>query len=363
MGRHGANGEEISPDRGNRGPESPPEQDRRDEPVGRRLRPEESVVTEPRTGFLGSGWTSESEPSGSADPWPEDEKRSGGRVGKTLLAVAAVAVLLGGTVAGVRVLTGSEKPADCPATGCVTAASNRPAPAEETTDPGELGDGTTDPGDIEDTAPSEEPPEAGDEATAAPTPAVTRRGGGVTAAPRPTATRRATRAPRTDEDGSRTRRPSSTDEPDPGVTTAEPLVNEAPSQEPTGVPTQVPSTTAPAPDPVPSPDGAGERPAPLTGGAAITVGADLMDEEARTYTVQLVVAADANVGDLTVSVPVSGRVSELEGAEWRQDGDDLVIESEAGLEAGEPLVVTFTAQGDAEIPRTCRSDQGKCSVG
>ncbi|MEU4830478.1 hypothetical protein [Streptosporangium sp. NPDC023615] len=317
------------------------------------------MVTEPRTGFLGSGWTSESEPSVSAAPWPEDDEKPGGRVRMTLLVVAAVVVLLGGTVAGVRVMTGSEKPA-CPPAGCVTAASNQPVPADESADP----DGG-DPDGTGDAAPSEDPSEAGDETAGpspSPAPVTTRRGGEATSAPRPTTTRRATRAPRGDEDTPDARRPSSTSKPEPGATTAEPLVNDDPDPAPTGAPTQAPSTAAPTPEPVPSGDDSLERPAPLTGGAAVTVGAEVVDQEVRTYTVRLEVAADESVDGLTVSLPVGGEVSSLEGATWDQIGEDLVIESPAGLKAGDRLVVTYTARGDATVPRSCRSDQGECAV-
>ncbi|MGC5010960.1 hypothetical protein ACLQ2R_09370 [Streptosporangium sp. DT93] len=321
------------------------------------------MVTEPSTGFLGSGWTSESETSGSADPWPEDDEKPRGRIRTVLLAVVAVAVLLGGIVAGVRVLTGSEGPADCPPAGCATAASNRPVPADESADPG---DTDTDPDGSGDAAPSEDPSEAGDEtgeATPSPAPATTRRGDGATSEPRPTTTRRATRAPRGGEDTPEAREPSPTRKPEPGATTAEPLVNDDPGPVSTAVPTPVPSTTAPTvPEPVPSTDGSLERPAPLAGGAAITVGAEVVDRGTRTYTVRLVLAAEEGVDGLTVSVPVSGEVSSLEGAEWDQVGDDLVIESPAGLEAGGRLVVTYTARGDAGVPRSCRSDQGECAV-
>lgn len=150
MGRHAGNGDEASPGRGKRGPESAPAPGHRDEPIGRRLRPEESMITEPQTGFLGSGWTSESKTSVT---WPEDEERSGGRIKTTLLIVAAVAVVLGGTVFGIRALTGSEgSAADCPPTGCVTAASNQP---ELQPDPV----GETEP---EEPVPTDEPAEAGD---------------------------------------------------------------------------------------------------------------------------------------------------------------------------------------------------------
>jgi|GEM_PF-5699858 len=354
MGRHGANGEEAHPNRGKRRPDSTPGPGPKDEPLGRRLRPEESVSAEPRTGFLGSGWTSESEPSDTVtrstalDPWPEDEKGAGGRIGKALLIVAAVAVVLGGTVVGVRVLAGSESPADCPPAGCA-AASNQPIPEADDTDLAE---------DLaEEPTPDDEPSETGDETpgpedektrpTAAPDRPSPRRGdGGTASTPRPTPspTPTATRAPLDDDS-------SPTDEPSP---THQSLV----------VGEQTPAPERPlnsaGPDPVPGEPTFSAPPA--AGGAAITVGAGVVRDRSRTYTVELVVAANENVANLRVSVPVSGEVSSVSGADWEQVGDDLVIESRKALRAGEELVVTFTASGDAEIPASCRSDQGHCAV-
>lgn len=359
MGRHGANGEEASSNRGKRGPESAPGPGREDEPIGRRLRPEESVIAETRTGFLGSGWTSESELSDTStastafDPWPEDEERSGGRVRKTLLVVAAVAVVLGGTVVGVRALAGSESPADCPPAGCVAAASNQPVPEADATGLAEE--------PAEEPAPDDEPSEAGDEtpepggerarSTPAPDRTSTRRGGGVTSTPRPTPTRKATRAPLTDE-------PSLTDE-SADEPTSDPTPQPLVVSDRTQAPAELPLNSA-GPDPVPS-ETTFSAPPPA-GGAAITVGADVVQDGSRSYTVELVVAANENVENLKVSVPVSGEVSSVSGAEWEQVGDNLVIESPDGLGAGEELVVTFTARGDAEIPASCQSDQGECSV-
>ena len=52
----------------------------------------------------------------------------------------------------------------------------------------------------------------------------------------------------------------------------------------------------------------------------------------------------------------------MSGANGKQIGDSLVIESPENLEAGEDLVVTFTARGQAATPETCESNQGECAV-
>ncbi|GAA3420516.1 hypothetical protein GCM10018952_63980 [Streptosporangium vulgare] len=361
MGRHGGNGDEASPNRGKREPESAPEPGWRDEPIGRRLRPEESVATETRTGFLGSGWSSKSELSDSSDasttfdPWPEDEERSGGRIRKTVLIVAAVAVVLGGTVIGVRALTGSGSPVDCPPAGCVAAASNQPVPEADT------GDEPVSEEPSEEPPPEDEPSEAGDKtpkpgdgrarSTPAPERTSTRGGGGGTSTPRPTPTRKATRAPVDTDEPSPSDEPA--DDPSPSLT-QEPLV----VGDRTPPPGEPLSSTGP--DPVPSETTSSAF--PLAGGAAITVGADIVRDRSRSYTVELVVAASESVERLKVSVPVSGEVTSVNGADWEQVGDKLLIESPEGLGADEELVVTFTASGEAEIPRSCQSDQGECAV-
>ncbi|MGJ6962181.1 hypothetical protein ACSDR0_09745 [Streptosporangium sp. G11] len=321
------------------------------------------MVAETRTGFLGSGWTSESELSDTSkestgfDPWPEDEERSGGRVRKTLLTVAAVAVVLGGTVFGVRALAGSQGPADCPPAGCVAAASNQPVPEADATEPAEepAEEFAEEPAPDDETSKTgDETPEPGDErarSTPAPDRPSTRGGGGVTSTPRPTPTRKATRAPLDTDESSLADESADEAEPSP---TPEPLVGGDRTP-----PTEQPLSSA-EPDPVPSETTSGGP--PLAGGAAITVGADVVSDRSRTYTVELVVVAKESVENLKVSVPVSGEVSSVNGADWEQVGDNLVIESPEGLGAGEELVVTFTASGDAEVPASCRSDQGECAV-
>jgi hypothetical protein len=50
------------------------------------------------------------------------------------------------------------------------------------------------------------------------------------------------------------------------------------------------------------------------------------------------------------------------GCDISEIGDTLVIESGKDLEVGEELIVNFTAYGRAEVPETCESSQGECSV-
>ncbi|MBB2913842.1 hypothetical protein FHS43_005151 [Streptosporangium becharense] len=357
MGRHGGKGEQDSPSRRRRGPEPTPQPVPRDEPIGRRLRPEESAVTQTRPGFLGSGWSSESEPSETTRP--QEERKPGGRARAAVLAVAAVAVVLGGTVFGVQTLTGSESAADCPAAGCVAEASNQPEPqidVDELVDEPLPDDEPGGPEEPEEPLPEEtdgttEPADTAGRTTPDPAPTSTRRRGGTAPTPRPTPTREDTRAPRTDDD------PPPAEEPSPTNSPSQTLVGGHRGEEPSQVP--LPAESVPAPAPAPAP---GQTSAPPAAGAPITVGADLVQAKQQVYTVKLVVAVEETFTDLALSVPVSGEVTSVRGAGWSQDGGLLTIESPQGLKAGEELVVSFTARGAAEVPSTCRSVQGECSV-
>lgn len=338
MGRHGGHEQDAPRSRGKRDPEP----DHHDEPIGRRLRPEESAVTEPRTGFLGSGWSA---PSDLSDPvWPDEKRRSGRRIRTVLLAVAAVAVVLGGTVAGVQMLgSPAGSSADCPPGGC---APETPGGSDS------YPTGLTDPEDrTGEPTPSGEPERAEeDKATPVPTPAVTRQQTRRTsAAPTPTPT--ATRAPRRTEQARPTR------EPEPS-TTRESLITDTGTQGPTP-----PQATTQPPAPQPSQTSVPETPdTPAAGGAAVMVDFGVVQEKEEVYTAELTVTAGEKVTGLALSLPVGGEVDSVTGAGWQQDGDTLVLEPGRDLEVGESLVLTFTAHGRAQAPRTCRSTRGECAV-
>jgi hypothetical protein len=282
-----------------------------------------------------------------------------------LLAVAAMVVVLGGTVVGVQVMTSpAGSSTDCPPGGCVLAESNQPVPQAETGEP------AGDPPSGEE--PDQEPEKQGEQAEpgdsgATPTPEATRRSGAVVSAPSPTRAPKATRAPRSAaaeplSTGARSPAdgPKLADDPEPAD---RPEEGPEPSSSP-AVPLEADETGAPAQSPVdtaPTPAQTSEAPAP-NGPATIRVGVDLVREKSRDYTVRLVVTAGQRVNGLRLSLPVSGRVSSVNGAAGKQVGDTLVIESGKDLEPGEDLIVNFTARGRAEVPQTCESSQGECSV-
>ncbi|MEU7989017.1 hypothetical protein AB0B56_29545 [Streptosporangium canum] len=278
--------------------------------------------------------------------WPDEKRRPGRRIRTVLLAVAAVAVVLGGTVAGVQVLGGpAGSSADCPPGGC---AAETPGGSES------YPTGLTDPADQTGEPTSSGEPERAekDKTTPVPTPAVTRQQTGRTSSA-PTPTPKATRAPRRTEPARPTREP----ETEPS-TTGESLITDTGRQDST--PTQ--ATTQP-PVPQPSQTSVPETPeTPAAGGAAVTVDFGVVQEKEEVYTAKLTVTAGEKVTGLALSLPVGGEVDSVTGAGWTQDGDTLVLEPGRDLEAGESLAITFTAYGRAQAPRTCRSAVGECAV-
>ncbi|MFF0308010.1 hypothetical protein ACFYSC_11305 [Streptosporangium sp. NPDC004379] len=303
-----------------------------------------------RTGFLGSGWTATSEMQEPA--WPEDRRRAG-RGKKTLLAVAAVTAVLGGTFGGVRLLSGSETAPDaaCPPGGCHATAF------DET-------DGSASLPPEEESPPADEPPAEGTPAateSATPSPAPPRipqhrSGRTPTATPRPDETRAPRRAerPRSD-DGSGDDSTAGPGDQSHVVGPTTGSRNDTP---------QTPQATTPPPvEQTPETQSATAEPAAASvPGAALRVGFGVVRQRQQAYTARLVVAADERLPQLDLSLPVGGEVTSVEGAGWRQDGDTLVIESAEDMDAGERLVLTVTAQGRAETPRTCHSTQGECTV-
>jgi hypothetical protein len=64
----------------------------------------------------------------------------------------------------------------------------------------------------------------------------------------------------------------------------------------------------------------------------------------------------------TISVPVDGRVTDVDGAEWTQDGDLLILDVSATLAAGASVEVSFEATGRGSEAPNCGMVEGECSV-
>ncbi|NUW34886.1 hypothetical protein HTZ77_26145 [Nonomuraea sp. SMC257] len=318
-------------------------------------------------GFLGSGWSGGDEPGGDrdggsdddpaprrrgrrkppsddADPYADPPARNRGRL--ALLSVAAVAVVLGGTVAGVKLMSGSSQPSGCPADGCAAVqATNQPGPqgsqpaTEETEEPTEEESGEA--------SPTDEPTAEKTQTAGTPGPQTTtnvrapRRS--ATPEPKPSKTKKAAKP---------------TQEPLP--TPTEETALETPSEEPSTITVTQPADNATG-NPVPT---ATETTGP-SGGGSVSVGFDVVRQRLTGYTAHLDVvnSSPQAIKSLTVSVPVKGRVLNLTGAEYTQDGDLLIIDLPDTLAEGDSTEITFTATGRAAEPENCGLVGGDCAVG
>ncbi|MEV0197251.1 hypothetical protein [Nonomuraea sp. NPDC050691] len=315
-------------------------------------------------GFLGSGWSGDEPggdrdggreddaeprrrgrrkpPSGDADPYADPPARNRGRL--ALLSVAAVAVVLGGTVAGVKLMSGSSQPSGCPADGCAAVqATNQPGPqgsqpaGDETEEPAE--------DETEESAPTDEPTGAKTQPAGTPGPQTT------------TGARTPRRSASPDPKPTKSKKPvKPTQEPLP--TTFEETGLETPSEEPSTITVTDPADNATS-NPVPTAtDTAGPS------GGSVSVGFDVVSQRITGYTAHLDVvnSSPQALKSLTVSVPVKGRVLNMTGAEWTQDGDLLIIDLPETLAGGGSTEITFTATGRAAEPENCGLVGGDCAV-
>lgn len=315
------------------------------------------------TGFLGSGWSDDDASWAEDDkgdgkgsrrrrgrrrpPSPDgewaDERAPGGRSRMALLAVAAVAVVLGGTVIGVRLVSGAgDTPEKCEGSACAVMSSNQPSP------------GVSGPPVEEEEEPAEEPVEA-DPSPTKQEPTTTARTPRRTVAPQPTPTR--------------TRKQTANPTPEPKATE---VSDPDPSPESSETPWTGPdmdkggddggsATVAP---PVQEPTTPVQPQSMNVGGAAVNVGFDVVNNQLAGYTAELRVAnaSTAPLPGFELSLPVGGEILEVDGAEWRQDGGTLVLESIDELAEGARLQVTIHAYGEAAPPATCELSGGKCAL-
>ncbi|MFG1704665.1 hypothetical protein ACFLIM_15880 [Nonomuraea sp. M3C6] len=299
------------------------------------------------TGFLGSGWSSDGmdEPDeprsrrGRRRPARGDDvltAPSGGGKGKVaLLSVAAVAVVLGGTVAGVKFMSSAADPG--PRGTAVQATTNQSGP--EVSDPA-----------VEETEPEEAPSDGAPEETTpeetpTPTPTYSAR------TPRRTATPTPTKTTKTKMKTSAT----PTEEPaDPPV---EVSVTDSPTQDASTLDDVAPNIgTTPVPTDTPTVDSA------PTGGSVNVK--QTINQRLTTYKADMRLSntSQETLEKPTVSVPVEGRVMNVAGAEWTQDGDLLILDLPESLPAGDSVDVSFTATGRGQRAENCGLVTGECAV-
>ncbi|ETK31802.1 hypothetical protein [Microbispora sp. ATCC PTA-5024] len=70
----------------------------------------------------------------------------------------------------------------------------------------------------------------------------------------------------------------------------------------------------------------------------------------------------AALGSWSVEIPVGGEVADVQGAEWRQSGDTLVLSSSEPLAQGDDVRISFEADGDPQSLDQCTLAGGECTV-
>ncbi|WP_132621244.1 hypothetical protein [Nonomuraea terrae] len=320
------------------------------------------------TGFLDSGWSGDSghdEPRsrrgrrkrGDDDVLAAPEGAGKGRM--ALLSVAAVAVVLGGTVAGVSFISSPGDPAACEGTSCAAVQESAGQPAPEVAGPVE---------EESETVPDEEPVQ--DEESAAPeTPTPT--AGSNVSPPRRTASAAPTRTKAQSPSG------ATQDEPPPDVPVEEvEETPETPRQEVSVLDDAV-TDTLPRTERAPTPADTGtpdlpqpqqsqqqpRQPQQLAPGGSVDVEQSISQRPA-SYKAELTVSNTSarTLQSATVSMPVNGRVVDVDGADWTQDGDLLILDVETPLPAGQSVDVSFTALGKGTKAQNCGLVTGECVV-
>lgn len=318
---------------------------------------------EAETGFLGSGWTGgdqdDTEPRRGRrkppkDPAALDAPSGGGRGRMALLSVAAVVVVLGGTVAGVKMMS-SGGDTNCPGGQCAAVqGTNQPVPVD--TEPAEEEDAAEPLAEEDEETPVDEAaeedsqPEPTVSRTYAPAPRRT------TASPTPTPTPTPTRT--------KSKTPAQVEE-----DIDEPVVEEVP-EEVTAIPSSradadtgsVETHSAPPPEDTPSSEPT--RHGPLSGGAAVNVRFRVERQALTSYTATMSVTNESPraMNSFTLSMPVRGKITGVEGAEWTQDGNLLIVDLTKPIAAGESADLRISATGRAGKPSSCGLVGGECSV-
>ncbi|MFD0470639.1 hypothetical protein ACFQ0B_21825 [Nonomuraea thailandensis] len=267
-----------------------------------------------------------------------------------LLSVAAVAVVLGGTVAGVKFMSSSGDPAKCEGTTCaaVQVTSSGPGPS------------VSEPAEEESEAPSEDEPveDAAEDSEPAQTPTPTA-SSNVRTPPRTTA------SPTPTPSKSKTKRPADPVDEETEDPPVEESASETPSEEVSTLDDSHTDTGAGSPT--------GGTPAPTSTGTVGSSGSgagssvnvrQTIKQRITTYSANLTLSntSPQTLQNPTVSVPVDGRVTDVDGAEWTQDGDLLILDLTATIAAGASVEVTFTATGRGSEAQNCGLVAGDCVV-
>ncbi|MGI5273903.1 hypothetical protein ACQEUU_32525 [Nonomuraea sp. CA-218870] len=320
---------------------------------------------EAETGFLGPDRSGEEQgdpeprrgrgrrkpPDDPDDPGGFDGRsggRSGGRGRLALLSVAAVAVVLGGTVIGVKMMGGGDEA--CPGGRCAAVqGSNQPGP--QVSEP------------VEETEPVEDeetPDEEATEEEARPEPTRSDTGSPAprrTSAPTPRPTKTRSAPPVEDEPVDEQTVEEVTDD----EVTDEPTESPSPGDVGNGT---VPTQGVPQPDSTPTTEAA-PRSRPLSGGAAtVNVRFNVDRQRVAGYTATMSVTNDSprTLDSFTLSMPVRGKILDVRGVEWTQDGNLLIVDITTPIAAGDSAELTISATGRAGTPKNCGLVGGDCAI-
>ncbi|MFI0419356.1 hypothetical protein [Spongiactinospora sp. 9N601] len=292
-----------------------------------------------RTGFLGSGWQGDdddSSPGPYKGVWGGEklaaEPRKRGRV--AVLSVAAVVALLGGSVAGVQLMTRS---AETPAATKLVTAPSTGATQGTPSEPAETSEEEAEPTAEETGEPAKKPRSS---APAQPT---------QTAAPRLTQRPRATEEPRP----KKTRTPDNLDDQETPPRDSKPTGSPRQSEEPRIRDDQnrpAPPSAQPTTGPTSPPDGGGDS----RDDNVVEIDVDLFGRLAG-YSAELSIAngSATDLTGVTLNLAVSGKVTKVEGADWDYSDGTLTLRLPRAIPAGGQVSVEYRALGRSKAPSSC----------
>ncbi|MCW2878774.1 MAG: glycoside hydrolase family 48 [Sphaerisporangium sp.] len=333
-----------------------------------------------------ANWLDDPEPPEPAEPSPPahglppnrhespgSEKRSSRRRssrprfrGRRLVALSAVAVVMAIGTAAIGVKLSSTqlnltRTPDCPkGQACAAIAPvTPPGGAVSSGTPHSGGRTTAAPSDSESMSPSESTsPSDSTSPNESTSPSESTSGSASTQA-RPSAA-----AGRTPERRSPVASAPPTPDRTPDMPTPKPsrTVRDTPTPDATPDPTPDPTpndTESASPDPTPQPD----KRAPLVSRGRVAVDFGVSDVTGTGYTGRLTITnSGAALDGWSVRVPVGGHVTAVDGADWTQEGDILVLTSTNALGENEQAVISFSADGDSTVPDSCELNGGSCRI-
>ncbi|MBX6381928.1 MAG: hypothetical protein IRZ07_02980 [Microbispora sp.] len=98
-------------------------------------------------------------------------------------------------------------------------------------------------------------------------------------------------------------------------------------------------------------------------GGAVQVRFTVTQRDENGYTARLAVRNEGPaLPAWTIRLAVGGRVTQVDGAGWRQQGDTLVLTSDAGLDERGAVTLTIHADGVPAAPAGCELSEGRCEV-